>query len=89
MITGKDVMHIGFLKKSAFKGSDAGMRYIMQAKKDEEGSIAALEVAYWPEPFNWEKTAEEKKVRTEFAFSEEGITEALEWLNRMHEEHFA
>ena len=87
MITGKDVMHIGFLKKSRFLGSDAGMRYLLQAVKDEDGNITALEAAHWPEPFNWEKTPEEKKTRKQFAFSEDGIAEALEWLNEAHEKY--
>ena len=85
MITTKDVMHIGFLKKLPFKGSFCGMRFMLRAVKGEEGSITALEAFHWPEPFCFEKTPPETLVRKEFSFTEDGISQAVEWLNIQHE----
>ena len=36
----------------------------------------------WPEPFNFIKTPEEEKEYAEFEFSEEGIEDAVRWMNR-------
>ncbi|SFG07315.1 hypothetical protein [Oribacterium sp. WCC10] len=40
-----------------------------------------LGVWTWPEPFSFEKTPEEKKHFKELDFTEDGVTEGLEWLN--------
>lgn len=86
MITEKDVMHIGFLKKLPFKGSFQGMRFMLRGKKDDAGeSIVALEAFNWPEPLCFERTPRETLVREEFPFSEEGISQAICWLNTQHE----
>lgn len=82
MITRKDVMPVNFLKKENFTGSDTGMRYRMEkAQKDEE---TVLVVSAWPEPYCYDATPEEKKIRQEFSFNEEGIVAGVQWLNEMH-----
>lgn len=83
MITRKDVMPVNYYKKEAFTGSDRGMRYMLR-KNEEEGALL-LEAVVWPQPFCFEKTAEEKKVRNTFSFDEEGSAQAIEWLNRTYE----
>lgn len=86
MIMRKDVMPVNFLKKEKFTGSDQGMRYRMEKTDGEEETV--LTVTVWPEPYGYDATPEEKKVRKKFAFSEEGIEQGVEWLNQMRLEHF-
>lgn len=82
MIERKDVMPVNFLKKEAFTGSDTGMRYRMEQLKKEE--MVLLLVTAWPEPYCFDATPEEEKVRAEFSFDEEGIMAGVEWLNSKH-----
>ncbi len=82
MITRKDVMPINYYKKEAFTGSYQGMRYMIRKHEDDEG--AKLEVIVWPQPFCFEKTDEDKKIHALFSFDEEGILEAVDWMNDIH-----
>lgn len=59
-----------------------GMRYMLK-KKDTEGETV-LEVIIWPEPLGYAKTAESKKQRMEFTFSQEGLEEAADWMNEQY-----
>ena len=70
-----------FLKKEAFSGSHKGMRYTI--KKSEEGII----VYVYSEPWSFEMTLEEERLIKEFDFSDEGIQEAIAWLNEFYESH--
>lgn len=81
MIMRKDVMPVNFLKKENFTGSDRGMRYRMEKTDGEEKTV--LTVTVWPEPYGYDATSEEKKTRKQFDFSEEGIEQGVEWLNKM------
>lgn len=83
MIERKDVMPINFLKKENFTGSYKGMRYRMAKMEQAEGEIA-LDVAAWPEPYNYATTSDELKIREAFPFTEEGIVSGVEWLNQQH-----
>ncbi|MBD5460351.1 MAG: hypothetical protein HDR26_05335, partial [Lachnospiraceae bacterium] len=47
----------------------------------EEGK--KLKATVWPEPFCFQVTPEEKKTGKEFPFSEEGVEEAVEWMNAL------
>ena len=84
----RDVMHISFLKKEKFTGSMNGMRFRMEKKVYQEGTEEKPEERYsllmtiWPEPFSYDKTPEDRKEKTELEFSEDGIREAVEWLNQ-------
>ncbi len=83
MIRRSDILSIPFLKKSPFTGSFQGMRYrLAKMEKEEEGqSKALLRAAVWKEPYSFTATPEEQKEYREFAFSEEGICETVDWLN--------
>ena len=72
MISKEKFMPMEFFKKEAFKGSIKGMRY--RVKKEEEG----LEAVVYPEPFCFEATSEEKKIRKMFPFSEEGRQQVID-----------
>lgn len=85
---------IPFLKKSRFTGSFCGMRYMLRKqertvrKEDgEETEMTVLEAVIWPEPMNFECTAEEKKHGKDFPFHATGLQEAIAWLNQEYEAH--
>lgn len=90
MIDLHGVISMPFLKKSRFTGSYQGMRYVLQkaervseeAREDvPAGTETVLEAVIWPEPLNFEHTPEEKKHRKDFPFSQDGLWEAVAWLN--------
>lgn len=62
--------------KQAFTGSDKNMRYKMMKIDNDK-----LLVEHWPGPYAYEYTDEEKKVREEFPFNDEGKIKAVDWLN--------
>ena len=81
---------MAFLKKSRFTGSYQGMRYLLQkaertkeqgSQEQEDKTETVLEAVIWPEPFHYEKTEEEKKHKKDFPFHEDGLWEAVGWLN--------
>lgn len=80
MIERKDILSIPFLKKTAFTGSYEGMRYSLKVIKKEEKQI--LETAAWEGPYAGACVPEEKKEKIETPFSEAGIQQAIDWLNR-------
>lgn len=86
MIGRKNVMPVNFLKKEKFTGSDSGMRYRMEKteRDGESGGETVLTVTAWPEPYGYDATPEEQKIRKEFPFSEEGIERGVSWLNDVH-----
>ncbi len=79
MIERVDLFHLPFYKKEAFTGSDRGLRFFI-TKKAPDGAEPTLEVTVWPEPYALKHTADEKKTKKEFPFSEEGLDMAYRWL---------
>lgn len=79
MIERNDILSIDYLKKTEYTACHQGMRYRLEGVSAEDGKL--LRVTVWPEPFNFFKTASDKKQNAEFAFSEEGIVAAIEWMN--------
>lgn len=69
--------------KTPYYGSYHGMRFYL-AREGEKPDFKMVAIT-WPEPFCFTATPEEQKVRREFAFTEEGYTEAVTWLNEQHE----
>ena len=59
---------IPYFKKTVFTGSDGKMRYLLKAW-------------YWEGPYASMYVPEEKKTAAVFPFSEEGISQAVAWLN--------
>jgi len=70
-----------FLKKESYCGSYNGMRYLI--KKTDEGMIAYV----YSEPWSFEMTPEEERLSKEFSFSDDGVAEAISWLNETHTVH--
>lgn len=74
-----------FYKKWAvLKASFEGMRYqVERVGNDEE---CHLKASVWPEPFCYEKTAEDEIEAKEFVYSEDGLDEVYNWLCSKYEE---
>lgn len=74
---------LNYVKKEEYTGSMEGMRYMLKKKTVPEGEQEKnyLEVIIWPEPYGYAHTEEEKKQRKDFDFSEEGLKEAVGYLN--------
>lgn len=79
MINREDILSLEYLKKTEYTGSHQGMRYRLEGVAGEEGK--KLLVTVWPEPFNFVTTPEEQKQHEEFDFSEDGIVDAVAWMN--------
>lgn len=71
---------LNYIEKETQSGSFQGMRFSFF--KTEEG----LAVTAYPEPFCLAVTADEKKITRSFAFSNEGLDEAVAWLNDLYEQ---
>ena len=80
MLVKETFVPIQFFKKEAYTGSMSGMRY--RIKKEEEG----LEAAVYPQPYCYEATPDEKKIKAVFSFSEEGREQAINWINEQYTE---
>lgn len=80
MIQREDILSMEYLKKSEYTGCHQGMRYRLEGVNDEEGN-KKLKVTVWPEPFNFFKTPESDKISTLFEFNEDGVVDAVAWMN--------
>ncbi len=79
MIRAEDILSLEYLKKTEYTGSHAGMRYRIEAvSRDDERKLL---VTVWPEPFNFVTTPDEQKQHEEFDFSDDGVTDAVAWMN--------
>lgn len=85
MIGRHDILSMEYLKKTEFTGSHKGMRYRLEGISAEDEK--RLKVTIWPEPFNFFNTPAEEKESREFSFDEDGVTDAVAWMNdRLFEE---
>lgn len=81
----------------AFHGSYRGMRYRIGreplekvfGKSEEEKAQGNIRVYVWPEPFSFDKTSDEKKIFSDFEYSDEGVEAAIEFLNSTWESDYA
>lgn len=80
MIQREDILSIAFLKKTEFTGCHQGMRYRLEGVTPDEGE-KKLRCTIWPEPYNFYHTSDEEKETADFAFGEDGVTEAVAWMN--------
>lgn len=63
------------LKKEPFSGSHCGMRYYLTASGD------TLSTYIYPEPWCFESTPEDQKEKKDFPFTQEGLDDAISWIN--------
>ena len=59
-------------------------RWYMFMKKKEGDDIYMLGVV-WPEPFGYAKTPKEQKTEKRFTLDQDGIVDAVAWLNEQYE----
>lgn len=80
MIQRDDILSMEYLKKTEFTGCHQGMRYRLEKVEDQEQGTG-LQVTVWPEPFNFFKTPKEQKTVSRFDFNEDGVLDAVAWMN--------
>lgn len=83
MLAREDFLSLNFVKKEDFTGSYRGMRFMLHQETVEEEK--KLRVYLWSEPLGFEATPDEQKISQLFAFSEEGLGEAIDWMNENYE----
>ena len=71
--------------KRRYTGSFQGMRFLIRPIGESKDD-AEFEAFTFPEPYNFEHTAESKKTRKTFPYSEEGLDQIHLWLNEQYEE---
>lgn len=85
MIVREDILSMEYLKKTEYTGCHQGMRYRLEGISLEDGK--KLKVTVWPEPFNFFTTPQESKQSELFDFNEDGVVDAIAWMNnRLFEE---
>lgn len=86
MIKREDILSMEYLKKTEYTGCHEGMRYRLEGIKKEDGEKVLI-CTVWPEPFNFLNTPDSEKERAEFLFAEDGVCDAIAWMNdRLFEE---
>ena len=71
------------LKKEPFSGSHHGMRYFFRG--DDGKNSTTFTVFIYPEPWCFEQTPDEDKESATFPLSDEGMDQAIVWLNERYE----
>lgn len=80
----KETFHpLNFIKKEEYSGSMDGMRYLL--KKVTARGETKMRVTVWPEPFGIHKTPAEDTISVDLPLTEEGVSEAADWLNEQYE----
>lgn len=86
MIRREDILSMEYLKKTEYTGCHQGMRYRLEGVSGEDGG-KVLRCILWPEPFNFITTPDDQKESRDFSFDEDGVTDAVAWMNdRLFEE---
>lgn len=83
MLKRGDFLSLNFVKKEDFTGSYQGMRFMLHQETVEEEK--KLKVYIWSEPLCFDATPDEEKLSELFAFSEEGLAQAIDWMNERYE----
>ena len=79
MIKTEDILSMEYLKKTEFTGSNQNMRYRLSCITVEDKKRLLAYV--WPEPLNFVSTPDEQKQHEEFEFSQDGVCDAVAWMN--------
>lgn len=79
MIDLSGIVGIPLLKKSRFTGSDKGMCFVIEKRSEED--VTRMAAVAWPGPYCYDATPEEKKTTEFFEFTEDGLKQAVGWLN--------
>ena len=79
MIKREDVLSMEYLKKTEYTGCYQGMRYRLEGVMVD--GEKRLRCTVWPEPFNFFKTPDAEKESQIFLFEEDGVVDAIAWMN--------
>lgn len=79
-VTRQMIFPLAFYKKSKFNGSKGKLNYRIEKVSEDEKDEFLLTV--WKGPFCYDATKEEKKT-FRYPFSDEGLDEIVEKLNKM------
>lgn len=80
-----DILPFGRFKYSQpFTGSYKGMRFQIVHPKPAEGEENLIYLDIWPEPFCFEKTDDELKIKKIFPYSKEGYDEMIAYLEETY-----
>lgn len=83
MLTRADFLSLNFVAKEDFTGSYKGMRFMLHKEVvDEEKKLKAY---VWSEPFGFDSTPDDQKHSALFSFDEEGLAQAIDWMNEQYE----
>lgn len=74
----KGMFSLELVKKEKFCGSHGNMRYMLCKAEDK------LQASVYPEPFCWEATPDEQKQSLQFELSNDGISQAVAWINQKY-----
>lgn len=77
-------MSLNILKKEVYTGSMKGMRYRLEKIGDKPEEKILVHI--WPEPYCFDKTDEDKKIKKDFPFNEDGKSAIVDWLNEVYAE---
>lgn len=84
-MTRSDLLSLNFYNHTPFHGSENGLRYRVEKSVEDSEEVEKkeprLKVTLWPEPFNFDKTPDDKKEVRFFPFSEEGLLSATDYIN--------
>lgn len=83
MLTRDAFLSLNFVEKEDFTGSYQGMRFMLHQETVEDEK--KLKVCVWGEPFGFDATPDEQKLSELFSFSEEGLEQAINWMNERYE----
>lgn len=88
MFEEKDILPFGRFKYSQpYTGSKDGMRYKIVHPKPGEDEEDLIYLEIWPEPFCYEKTADELKKKSTFEYSYEGYKKMIAYLSMQSESY--
>ena len=71
---------LNYVKKEPYTGSFGDRRFKLEKYTESEESPAMLRLWLWPGPLCFEKTVDDKKELKEYAFSQESLDEAVDYL---------
>lgn len=90
MIEKDSLLTLPFYNKTSFTGSYMGMRYKLSKEKikiDENKDSTILKAYVFPGPFSFDASPKEHMITNQFDFSEQGISDACDWLNETYQTH--
>ena len=75
-----DLLPLSFLRLSPYTGSKRDLRYRIEKIAGEKGDL--LRCSFWHGKLSSDNTPDEEKTFSDFEFSEKGIEDIIEYLNR-------